>query len=71
MPAVKRADNGSNVRDLSGATDFMYSAAASADGKTLVAGGQDSVLRIWKDDGASLATFAPPKIEATPSSTPK
>ncbi|MEZ5434727.1 MAG: hypothetical protein R3F31_26890 [Verrucomicrobiales bacterium] len=28
---------------------FLHTAAASADGKTIVAGGQDGVLRFWKD----------------------
>jgi hypothetical protein len=38
----------------------MYSAAASADGKTIIAGGLDSVVRLWSDDGKELAKFAPP-----------
>ena len=34
----------------------------SANGKLVVAGGQDSVFRIWNtDDGNKLATFAPAK----------
>jgi hypothetical protein len=32
----------------------------SADGNVIVAGGQDSVLRIWKQDGNVLGTFGPP-----------
>ena len=36
----------------------MYSVAASADGKTIVAGGLDSVLRIWNDQGQEQAKFA-------------
>jgi WD40 repeat protein len=57
---IKRADNGGNVRALSGATDYVYNVGVSADGKTIVAGGQDSVVRIWSDDGKSIATFVAP-----------
>jgi WD40 repeat protein len=52
--------NGNNQRDLPGTADYMYCAAASADGKTILAGGLDSVLRIWNDQGQELAKFAPP-----------
>ena len=59
---VKRADNGGNIRALGGGKDFMYSTAVSGDGKTFVGGGQDSVLRIWNDQGQALATFGPPEV---------
>jgi hypothetical protein len=54
------AGNGNSQRDFSGTADYMYSAAASADGKTILAGGLDSVLRIWNDQGNELAKFAAP-----------
>jgi hypothetical protein len=54
------AANGSNQRDLGGTSEYMYSAAASADGKTIIAGGLESVLRVWNDQGAEQAKFAPP-----------
>ena len=54
------AANGGNVRDFRGAADYMYSAAASADGKTIIAGGLDSVLRVWNDQGQPVIQFAPP-----------
>jgi WD40 repeat protein len=38
----------------------VYNVGVSADGKTIVAGGQDSVVRIWSDDGKSIVTFVPP-----------
>ena len=57
---IKRADNGGNVRALSGATDYVYNVGVSGDGKTIVAGGQDSVVRIWSDDGKSIVTFVAP-----------
>ena len=59
---IKRADNGGNVRALSGATDYVYNVGVSADGKTIVAGGQDSVVRIWSDDGKSIVTFLAPVV---------
>jgi dipeptidyl aminopeptidase/acylaminoacyl peptidase len=54
------AANGGNVRDFSGTADYMYAGAASADGKTVIAGGLDSVLRIWNDQGQEQAKFAAP-----------
>ena len=63
---IKRADNGGNVRALSGATDYVYNVGVSADGKTIIAGGQDSVVRIWSDDGKSIVTFTPPVVEEEP-----
>jgi WD40 repeat protein len=54
--------DGKEVRAFPEVADFMESAAVSADGKLVVAGGQDSVLRIWNAaDGGKLATFAPAK----------
>lgn len=48
-------DNGETVRSFSGANDFVHAATATPDGRWVVAGGQDSVLRVWKGaDGAIL-----------------
>ncbi len=52
--------NGNNQRDFPGATEYMYSVTASADGKTILAGGLDSVLRVWNDQGQELTKFSPP-----------
>jgi WD40 repeat protein len=55
-------EDASEVRAFSGSTDFVESAAITPDGKTVIAGGQDSVLRVW--DGTSgnlLASFPPPE----------
>ena len=54
-------EDGNEVRSFSGANDFVESVAATPDGKTVIAGGQDSVLRVW--DGTSgklIASFPPP-----------
>lgn len=54
--------DGKEVRTFPEVADFMESAAVSADGKLVVAGGQDSVLRVWNAaDGVKLAAFAPAK----------
>ena len=42
-----QVDSGKKVRDFGGGSDYMYAAAITPDGKFLVAGGQDSVLRAW------------------------
>jgi WD40 repeat protein len=57
------AANGGGVRDYQGPTDYVFSVAASGDGKTIVAGGQESVLRAWNDQGQVIATFEAPKAE--------
>ncbi|HYR57987.1 MAG TPA: hypothetical protein VEO95_05140, partial [Chthoniobacteraceae bacterium] len=53
--------DGKEVRVFPEVADFMESAAASADGKLVVAGGHDSVLRVWNADGAKIAAFVPAK----------
>ena len=59
---MKNADNGGNVRSYAGAADFMYSVGASANGKVIVSGGQDSVVRIWEENGQVLKNFDPPTV---------
>jgi len=54
-------DNGEKGRSFDGVADFMYAVAVTPDGKTVIAGGQDGVLRVWNGtDGKALATFTPP-----------
>jgi WD40 repeat protein len=57
--------NGNNQRDFSGPSEYMYAVAASADGKTILAGGLDSTLRIWNDQGQEIAKFASPAASRT------
>src|SRR4029078_9923388 len=54
--------NGNSQRDFSGPGEYMYSVAASADGKTILAGGLDSILRIWNDQGQEMAKFDAPVV---------
>lgn len=54
-------ENGESVRSFSGAKDFMHAAAATPDGKWIIAGGQDSVLRIWRgEESEPVQALAPP-----------
>lgn len=55
---------GGNVRAFTGGTDFMYASAATPDGRWVVAGGLDSILRVWNGvSGAVLNSFEPPKAQ--------
>ncbi|MSR42814.1 MAG: hypothetical protein EXS29_01570 [Pedosphaera sp.] len=55
---------GGNVRAFTGGTDFMYASAATPDGRWVVAGGLDSVLRVWNGvSGTALNSFEPPKAQ--------
>lgn len=58
---MKRTDNGGEVRSFAGNNDFVYSVATTADGKLIAAGGEDSVVRVWSDNGQVYATFNPPE----------
>ncbi|MFP6675171.1 MAG: c-type cytochrome domain-containing protein [Pirellulaceae bacterium] len=57
----RKSADGGNVRGFSGAKDFVYSVSSPADGSKVIAGGQDSILRVWNAaDGKLLASFEPP-----------
>jgi WD40 repeat protein len=59
---LHQAVDGENYRTLAGATDYLYSAAATADESLIAAGGEDGELRLWDGTtGKSLATFGPPQ----------
>lgn len=64
-------ENAERTLGLKGPTDFTYSMATSADGRWVVAGGQDGVLRVWHPDQADptlkLEAVAP---VATAAATP-
>jgi len=56
--------DGSEVRSFQGASDFVHAAAATPDGKLVIAGGQDGVLRVWNGiDGRLITSFAPPESD--------
>jgi WD40 repeat protein len=51
-------DDGGEVRSIANLPDYMQASASTSNGGFLIAGGEDSVLRVW--DGASgkeLAAF--------------
>lgn len=51
-------DAGSQVRAISELPDFMQAAASTSDGKMIVAGGEDSYLRVWNGtDGKEIVAF--------------
>ncbi len=53
------SDEGKEVRALANLPDYMQSAACSPVANTLIAGGEDSVLRVWEmSTGKELTTFA-------------
>ena len=55
------SDNGDKIRSFEGGPDFMNSASVTPDGKIVIAGGHDGVLRVWNGtDAQVMATFAPP-----------
>jgi WD40 repeat protein len=62
---MKNSANGRDVRDFGGSGDFVHGCSISANGKLIVAGGQDSVLRAWTDDGKEYAKFDAPKPAAS------
>jgi WD40 repeat protein len=54
------SSNGGIAGDYPGSADYMYCAAVSADGKAILAGGLDGILRIWNDQRQPVIQFAPP-----------
>lgn len=51
-------DEGAQVRSIANLPDFMQSAAGTANAATLIAGGEDSVLRVWDGtNGKEIAAF--------------
>ena len=62
------ASNLNDVRSFAGGTDYMYACAATPDAQFVVAGGQDSTLRVWTLANAQVvASFEAP----TPAGAPK
>ncbi|MEQ1852750.1 MAG: hypothetical protein ABMA01_14305, partial [Chthoniobacteraceae bacterium] len=51
-------DDGAEVRAISKLPDYMQAAASTPTGRTLIAGGEDSFLRVWDGtSGKELAAF--------------
>ena len=57
---LHQTENGQNFRTFAGGTDFMYCVDATPDGQYVIAGGFDSVLRIWNGiNGTVLHELSP------------
>jgi len=57
--------DGNSLRDFRGGKGFIFSTAITPNGKIVLAGGQDSVLRAWNAaDGKNLFSIEPPAGEA-------
>lgn len=50
-------DEGNEIRNIPDLPDYMQAAVSTPNGATLVAGGEDSLLRIWDSTGKALASF--------------
>ena len=51
-------DSGSEVRSMAKLPDFMQAAASTADGSLIIAGGEDSILRVWDGtNGREITVF--------------
>jgi len=50
-------DEGAEVRSIANLPEFMQASASSPNGTILIAGGEDSVLRVWDAAGKELAAF--------------
>lgn len=52
-------DEGGEVRSIANLPDYMQASVSTPNGSTIIAGGEDSVLRIWDGtNGKELAVFA-------------
>jgi WD40 repeat protein len=67
-----RANDGGNYRTFGGATDYVYSVAATRDEAVVIGGGEDGVLRVWNGtNGQALFNFEPPKVPANEQASAK
>lgn len=57
-----QGNNPGDLKNFGGAPGYIQSAAVTPDGKIVVAGGDDSVLRFWDaSDGKAIGQFEAPK----------
>jgi hypothetical protein len=57
-------DNGGNVRNFQGNTDFLYALGVSTDGTIVAAGGEEGVVRLYDgNNGQVKKTLLPPGVE--------
>ena len=64
-PMHSAKEDGNRVRNYQAGAEYIQAAAATPDGKLIVAGGNDSILRIFQSSkDQALQSFEPPKDEA-------
>ncbi len=69
---LHRSSSTRDVRTYKESPAFMHSAVATSDGRLVIAGGQDGVLRVWNGEtGYPVTTFADPAAPVTPTPTAK
>ena len=58
--ALHQAGDGKAIREFAGSGDYVYCSSITQDGKVVVAGGEDGVVRVWNGaDAKEISTFAP------------
>jgi len=66
---------GNSTKTFAGSTDFVYAVSASSDGKVIVAGGEEGVIRMYSDAGGAPKILFPageePKKEEPKKEEPK
>ena len=64
-------EEGKTLRSFGGSKGYLFSLAATPDGKVILGGGQDSILRIWDAaTGKALFSIDPPPADAPQKATP-
>ncbi len=57
---LHQAGDGKTVREFAGSGDYVYCSSITQNGKLVVAGGEDGVVRVWNGaDAKSISTFDP------------
>ena len=64
------AESSQSTKSYSGSNDFLYAVAVSDDGKIVVTGGEDGIVRLYNSDGKLVKALLPPGVE-TPPTEPK
>jgi WD40 repeat protein len=58
--SLHQAGDGKAIREFAGSGDYVYCSSITQDGKIVVAGGEDGVVRVWNGaDAKEISTFAP------------